>query len=94
MQISVTQSNIDNGEPGIAYSCPIALAVQEYVIAHRRWWQFWKAGKVTVTVSTCITVYAGICREEYRLPDDALRFVYGFDGDAKVEPFEFPLRKF
>jgi hypothetical protein len=76
MNISVTQSDINNGTAANCRVCPIALAIQR-VMEDPRW---------TVHYGTAF------CGSRMaRLPVEASRFVRMFDTGWPVEPFEFEL---
>jgi hypothetical protein len=81
-KITVTEKDIEDGEPGQETSCPIALACN-------------RAGmeKVYVTSSTVRYTYHGK-RVVKQLPAVAANFVDAFDdfGNVVVKPFSFVIR--
>jgi hypothetical protein len=83
VKIKVTQEHIDKGIRCSPYSCPIALAVEDYD----------SSIKFSVGVSK-INIYGDVSEpcKQYRLPEEAREFVDKFDHDFIVEPFEFELQ--
>lgn len=94
MNITVTQSDIDDGKQKDCRYCPIALAVMRE----------FDRGVVDVAFGDAIhyTFKSEKDPEEYTfidvatikrapLPTEALRFVYAFDRKIPVTPISFPL---
>lgn len=82
LTISVTQEDIDNGEPEEPDACPIALSVERLVGANN-----W----IGVTdVDLCIWS-PKLEMQPYTqpLPRSAQKFVTRFDGGKAVKPFRF-----
>lgn len=75
--IKVTSEDIRNGMKYDCNSCPIVLAIRRYVTP---------GSLVSVT-----SYLAKIGANSYRLSITAQIFIYNFDNDIKVEPFEFEL---
>lgn len=73
MLIEITQNDIDQGEPGSHFYCPIALA------CHR-------LGYRNVIVSNKLQLTPGDYRI---LPETALMFICRFDCAMPVHPFSF-----
>lgn len=80
LHVKVTQKHIDEGEPGIPQSCPIARAVKEQVN---------DASYVSVGFS-CISVHDNNGNTvRFYMPAEARAFISCFDYDGEVKPFEF-----
>lgn len=78
MKFTVTQDHIDRGQPKIAKSCPITLAVQEQ--------NPWKTPNVSTRHN-----FLQIGIDCYELPNEAKDFIRRFDGGYTVKPFSFHL---
>ena len=76
--VTVEQSHIDKGMPGVSGFCPIALALSDSLDG------FWSVGMVVVERLP----RNGRC---FSLPPEARKFVRDFDGGFLVNPFEFEL---
>ena len=74
--IEVTQEDIDNGEPGGIYSCPIAESLKREFGS-----SICVVGQKTCTVGSA-TIW---------LSDNVTRFINDFDNGEPVQPFSFLL---
>jgi hypothetical protein len=75
--VNVTAEDIENGVPGSAKSCPIALAARRI-----------EGLKVTgITTRRAIFQGHGVTM----LPLEAVQFIHSFDADCPVEPFSFEI---
>lgn len=88
MKIRVTQKNIDEGNPGMKCSCPIALALSR-VISERF--------EVHADLIQFGRIHYGIRLNdpsldfEIDLPEVVQDFIDAFDRKEKVKPFTFEL---
>lgn len=79
--IDVTQEDIDHGECGRCYRCPVARAIK-------------RAIGILVEVGDRYVAIFDKDRDsiiDYALPDVAVDFIAAFDAGAPVSPFSFPL---
>jgi hypothetical protein len=79
MIVKVTQEDIDHGEQGDCYSCPIARALQRTLnnpLAASDGYQWW---------------FMGEGKMRGNLPKSCEDFVERFDGREEVFPFEFEI---
>lgn len=81
--VTVLQDDIDQGEPGSAQKCAVALAVLRDVPAARQRFAgvgpgslVWYTGRPGVSC-------------ELQVPDEVTRFIRQFDFGHQVEPFKF-----
>lgn len=80
MKITVTESDISNGNAGDEQRCPIALAFQR------------TAGLTDCSVSDRMVVFTWKKGLRYRsLPPKARHFIEDYDGGKTVKPFSFIL---
>ena len=79
MLIEVTQEDIDNGSPGKAGLCPIALAMS------RSTGKQWRVANLTCF---CPEEWPW---DDILLPLEAVQFVKAYDSGDGVEPFSFAL---
>lgn len=77
MLIRVTEEHIENGSAGCSH-CPVALAIQDagYPEAAVFYQTAWLDGPGDVQV---------------KLPEEATMFIFAFDNDRPLQPFEFDL---
>jgi hypothetical protein len=78
--INVTQEHIDKGKKGKCRECPIALAVQEKCIS-----------EISVGVISGAIFFDDDSHPASEMAVEAIRFVWAFDLNGKVEPFSFDL---
>lgn len=79
-KIKVTQDHIKRGKRGKSSSCPVALAVRDYMKGY-------KGGTITVDGAG---VWIG--PHSFTCPRSVGRFVSDFDAGREVKPFTFVLR--
>jgi hypothetical protein len=79
MTITVTQEDIDNGDLGEAFCCPIARAAQRVLNTD-----------VGVT-SSYLTISEEFGWRDVRAPQEVTAFVRAFDRNQEVRPFDFEL---
>lgn len=80
MIIKVTQEHIDEGFPGEADSCPVALAIQQ------------KTGDLHATVNAKCIFFRYRSKDKTRkTPKKVVNFIKKFDSGDKVKPFSFEL---
>lgn len=77
MKIKVTAEHIRRGLRGISFSCPISLALED-------------AGIEELFVGK--TVLFSFNKKEIPLSKEAQKFVYDFDNNLPIKPFEFELK--
>ncbi len=77
MKIEVKQVHIEQGREGNAFSCPIALALNDAT-----------GFKWIVGCHDCNRLEI---REDIGLPKEAIKFIENFDSNLPVSPFEFEL---
>lgn len=82
IQIQVTQSDIDNGEPENSNICPIALAISRTLAIEPE--------DIEVLDDFVDFSAAGLINAP--LPVDAQRFIVRFDEELEVMPFRFDLK--
>lgn len=78
MKIEITDADIDNGRPGNAFECPIAMAV-------KRICPDWRDVTVDGDVIRIVRAYP----EVHALPIEAKQFIVRFDDKFPVFPFTF-----
>ena len=81
MKIRVTQEHINEGVPGKACSCPIALALNDQINPPHHI----QVGSEVILISSALDTCA------YGLPEKVKQFISDFDGELFVEPLEFEL---
>ena len=79
-KVRVTRKHIKMGMPAAAASCPIALAVRDYMKGY-------EYGTIYVDHE-----YIGIGPHGFLCPRKVKRFIEAFDAGRPVEPFTFLLR--
>ena len=87
--VTVTQEDIDNGDPGMCYECPVARALSRATgrrcrVKEPTRWGF--SDGPTGSKSDNVV-------DPFRLPPDAATFVETFDdfGAERVVPFSFEI---
>jgi hypothetical protein len=81
LEIKVTAKNIDRGEPGSAYCCPIALALED--LGYRQPCVLPEEGKASV--------WKDSARYVFYLPRRAVKLARDFDRKGVVKPARFIL---
>lgn len=88
MIIEVTQEDIENGDAGIAFSCPVALAINRTTGYYSSVWAFITLyeeykhdGNAVIGISTPLHVWKWIRQFD--------EFHYSVNGVPKPEPFSF-----
>jgi len=74
MKVSVTQDDIDNGQPFEPGCCPVAIAVKRLCPNAR---EVWVGGVIDVD------------RQRFKFPEEVRIFISHFDTGIKVQPIEF-----
>ncbi len=88
MLIKVTQEHIDKGVRFSGSRCPIALAINDSKLHNCIVDQI----RITFIQSTFwATIGLRAYQYEVPTPKEVLDFISRFDGNVKVEPFEFEL---
>jgi hypothetical protein len=90
MLIHVLQRHIDQGQPTLCRSCPLALAIDELQIF---------PGLIVFVESGINNLLCGWLRfidnkvavHQFSLPFEASEFIYKFDSGIPVYPFSFEL---
>lgn len=81
MKITVTQEDIDKGEPRFCFKCSVAIAVTRAFGAKR-----------TAAEEAAIFIHHAKGQiNSFLTPSAALRFIRAFDARQPVQPFEFEL---
>lgn len=78
MKIEVTQQDIDRGDCGNPFNCPIALAIKRVTGEDDRVYVFHE-------------YVINLNRGYYKIPKAAQEFVKSFDNHEAVKPFSFKL---
>ena len=81
LTISVTQEDINQGEPEVAWRCPIALAMD------RAFGYGDGLGNGVQVIIPCYLLPDSVF--PYKLPDRAVEFAQDFDELKDVAPFKF-----
>ena len=79
-KITVTTSDIRNGQPSKGYECPVSLAFQ----------RIFKTANVCVTDTADVNINGQW--QEIHLPGKALDFIMKFDAGRRVRPFSFTIQ--
>lgn len=83
--VEVTQEDIDAGESGSYFFCPIARAVERLLAKQT------SAGVCAKRIDVRGTRNGKFEKTRHSLPDVAAEFVQRFDEEKVVEPFTFTL---
>ena len=75
----ITQADIDAGEPGMCYRCPVALSLLRHYDC------------VLVESGEIFTFLEGHVVERHDTPKKVAAFIKRFDAEESVEPMEFEL---
>ena len=82
MKVTVTKSNINDGLRCNGKFCPTALALKE-AVPGVDWCVTWKHIKILTS--------AGDIDKSIKSPQSVYEFIYKYDGNEAVEPFEFEI---
>lgn len=82
MKIQINQEDIDNGLKKSCTECPIA----------RAFYRITNIKDFNVTCGTIIVFYPPYNRHLHiKIPPEAKEFIYNFDNNMPVKPFEFEI---
>jgi len=80
VRVHVYQEHIDRGYPHSATNCPVALAIRDVVGT--------QDVSVIPDVAYVGTIFKG---QRFDLPEEVSEFIFEFDADGDVAPFEFEM---